>query len=299
MIRGTYALATPEHAGREEAGMAQIVVTGGSPEAGATTIAVGLAHRLAYAGHHVRLERLAGDERAASDAATFASLDFATASGTPLDRVATPANAGAVLIVEAPDQMAASELASALGATLVIVNGTGATPGVRIDNHMRHTGPLAIPEDRLLAAPTVGALVEASGSRILVRSAEGEAAVCEHVVIGAIASDSDEPYFHRYPRKAVITRAEKVDVALSALRTDTVCLVLSGGADPSPYLLDRIASTRTTSLIVAPEGTVETARDLEGLFGRSPFSGDAKVERIGELMARALDEVALERLLAH
>lgn len=278
--------------------MAQIVVAGGSPEAGATTIAVGLAHRLAYAGHSVRLERLAGGERAASDAATFASLDFVTASGTPLDRVEAPADAGAVLIVEASDQAAASGLASTLGATLVIVNGAGATPGVGIDNHVRHAGPFAIPEDRLLAAPTVGALVEASGGRILVRSAEGEAAVCEHVVIGAIASDSDEPYFHRYPRKAVITRAEKVDVALSALRTDTVCLVLSGGADPSPYLLDRIASARTTSLVVAPEGTVETARDIEGLFGSSPFSGDAKVERIGALMADALDDAALGRLLA-
>jgi len=279
--------------------MTRIVVAGSTPEAGATTVAVGLAHRLAYAGHAVRVERLGGDSRAATDAATFSMLDFATASGAPVEVSGAPSDEAGVIVLEAPTGVDAAALAASLGARLVLV---GAAEGVAatllIQNHARRPGALMIPEDRLLAAPTVGALAEASGSRILVRSAEGERAVCEHLVIGAIASDSDEPYFHRYPRKAVITRAEKVDVALSALRTDTVCLILSGGADPSPYLLDRVASGRTTSLLVAPEGTVETARDIEGLFGRSPFSGDVKAERIGELMAAVLDDAALARLLA-
>ena len=63
--------------------MAVIVVGGAEPEAGATTVAVGLAHRLAYAGHSVRIERLGGDDRATADAALFATLDFATSSGEP------------------------------------------------------------------------------------------------------------------------------------------------------------------------------------------------------------------------
>jgi Mrp family chromosome partitioning ATPase len=53
--------------------MARIVVAGSEPGAGATTVAVGLAQRLAYAGHDVRVERLgdASDARAADDAALF------------------------------------------------------------------------------------------------------------------------------------------------------------------------------------------------------------------------------------
>ena len=38
--------------------------------------------------------------------------------------------------------------------------------------------------------------------------AKGDGAVVEHIVIGAISHDSDVPYFNRFERKAVVTRAE-------------------------------------------------------------------------------------------
>ena len=44
--------------------MTLILVAGNTPSSGATTVAVGLAHRLAYAGHNVTIERLDGDARA-------------------------------------------------------------------------------------------------------------------------------------------------------------------------------------------------------------------------------------------
>ena len=116
-------------------------------------------------------------------------------------------------------------------------------------------------------------------------------------MIGAIALDAADTYFSRYRRSAVVTRAEKVDVALAALRTEPECLILTGGGEPSPYLLDRVASARSTTLLLAPQGTVETVRDIEGSFGRAPFSGEAKVERAGVLIADALDDAALEELL--
>ena len=53
--------------------MSVIVVAGADAGAGATTAAVGLAHRLAYAGHSVRIERLDGDARAAGDAEVLKS----------------------------------------------------------------------------------------------------------------------------------------------------------------------------------------------------------------------------------
>ncbi|MBM4415511.1 MAG: hypothetical protein FJ035_04505, partial [Chloroflexi bacterium] len=164
-------------------------------------------------------------------------------------------------------------------------------------NRARRAGPLAIPEDRTLAAPSVGRLIAASGARVIARSAEGDGALCEHIVIGAISHDSDVPYFDRFPRKAVVTRAERVDIALAALRTDTACLILAGDVDPSPYLLDRVAAGRDTTLLVAPEGTVETVRDIEGCFGGEPFAGEVKAERAGALMAAALDDASLAALL--
>lgn len=280
--------------------MAVIVVAGTTEGAGASTVAVGLAHRAAYAGHAVRLERLEGDDRAASDARAFGLIEFALASGAPVAEAGVP-RADGVTIVEAPAGSDAAALASQLGARLVLVGPEGTpSPGsaTLIVNHARKAGPMRLAEDRLLAAPTVGALIEASRARVLTRSELGDADICEHIVISPIASDPNDAHFARYPRKAVVARSEKVDSALAALKTDTRCLILSGGSDPSPYVVDRVASDRRVTLLLAPEGTIETVRDIEGTFGRSPFSGSEKADRIGELLRAALDDVALAALLA-
>jgi len=280
--------------------MTLILVAGAAPSAGATTVAVGLAHRLAYAGHNVRIERLAGDDRDAEDAAVFATLEFASSTGTPI--ATAPADtSGLVTVLEAPRGADAAALAQQAGARLVLVGpaGTAVPAGATfIETHAAGTGLRALGEDRLLAAPTVRQLIAASGAQVLTRSRDGEAAVCEHLVIGAISHDSADAYFNRFPRRAVISRAEKVDLALAAMLTGSECLILTGGHEPSPYILDRAASTRDTTLLLAPGGTVETMRDLEGTFGTAPFSGEAKVERAGGLMRVAVDEPTLAALIA-
>ena len=278
--------------------MTVVLVAAAEPHGGATTVAVGLAMRLADGARAVRVERLAGDDRAAGDAALFAALEFADSSGVPLEPTAVE---GDLVIVEAPAGADVAALASQLGARLVAVTRPGQEPpegtAFQILNHALRPVSRALTEDRVLAAPTVGMLAEASGARVLARSRAGDAAICEHIVIGSIALDSAEPYFEGFPRKAVVTRAEKVDIALAALRTDTTCLILTGGSDPSPYLLDRVASARDTTLLLAPNGTIETMRDIEGTFGRAAFAGDAKIERVGELMRLALDDQAVAELI--
>ena len=279
--------------------MSRILVAASTPGAGATTVAVGLAHRLAYAGHDVRIERLAGDDRAAADAAVFATLEFCASTGTPVDAGSVPD--GAVVVIEAPAGADAAALASRLGAKLLTVDGGKGAPSgaaLTITNHARKGGARTLPEDRLLAAPTVGQIAETAHARVLVRSQEGDRAVIEHIVISAISHDSAAAYFARFPRKAVVCRAEKTDLGLAALLTGAEVLVLSGGNEPSPYLLDRAGASRATTVLLAPEGTVETVRDIEGLYGTAPFSHAAKVERAGELIAAALDDAALALLLA-
>lgn len=279
--------------------MSRILVAGTEPNAGATTVAVGLAHRLAYAGRAVRLERLAGDARAEADAQTFSLLEFAHATGRPLDEAGMPADTTAVTVIEAPAGADAAAIAQRLGARLVLVStqtSTAPAGATVILNRQRTAGPLALAEDRLLAAPTVGRLIEASGAQVLSRSEEGDAAICEHLVVAAISHDAADAYYHRFPRRAVVCRAERVDLAMAAMLTGSDVLVLTGGVEPSPYLLDRAAASRSTTLLLAPERTVETVRDIEGLFGSSPFSHEAKVERAGALLAAAVDDAALGSL---
>lgn len=288
--------------------MAVIVVGGVEPEAGATTMAAGLAHRLAYAGQTVRVERLAGDARAEGDAAVFATLEFASSSGTPLavpsDAAATAA--GGVTVLEAPVGADPAAIArQAGGGTVLRVSAAGgpvpaaaAGGATTIANRVVAAAAMAVPEDRLLAAPTVGVLREASGARVLARSVVGDASVCEHIVVGPVFEDSDEPHFGRFDRKVIVTRAEKVDIALAALRTAPRCLILTGGHDPSPYLLDRVASDRNTTLLLSPDDTVTTVHAIEGTFGSAAFSGEEKVARIGQHLAAAIDDAALAALLA-
>ena len=281
-----------------------LILVAGTAEAGASTVAAGLAHRLAHAGRSVRLERLAGDARAEADASAFAALEFARSEGTPVEASDLAAEGDEIVIAEAPAGADGEALAAELGARLIAVSRADAAESpaangrVALATHARMGTPLALPEDRLLAAPTVGTLIEASGAQVIARSTEGDAAICEHIVVGPIAPDAGDAYFARFPRSAVVTRAAKVDIALAALRVEPECLILSGGGEPSPYLLDRVASSRRTTLLLAPEGTVETVRDIEGSFGRSAFAGEVKAERAGELMAAAIDDETLASLLA-
>lgn len=285
-----------------ESPMSRIVVASVEPGAGASTIAAGLAHLYAYAGKPVRLERLAGDSRAEADARAFGRLDIADSSGAPVAEAALPADEpGLVTIVEAPAGADGRALASRLGAQAVLVTTRAGTPSdgaTVIANHQKSTSLNAIGEDRLLAAPTVARLIEASGARVLARSEEGDDAICEHLVVGAISHDAADTYFNRFPRRAVVSRVEKVDLALAAMLTGSECLILTGGEEPSPYILDRAASTRRTTLLLAPEGTVETLRDVEGVFGSVPFSHEAKVERIGALLGMALEQATVDALIA-
>ncbi len=278
---------------------------------GATTVVVGLAHRLAHVGRTVRVERLTGDPLANADAELYGTLDFMKSSGVPLSMEgladALPSRKE-ILVVEAPFGVNPGSLAARFGARLLLVAREGmdvtlSAGGVLMRTRVGTGAVLGeslswLPEDRLLAAPTVGRLIEACDARVLARSRAGDAAIIEHILIGAISHDAtDVSYFERHSRTAVVTRAEKVDIALGALRSGVSCLILSGGSDPSPYLLDRVASNRATTLLVTPRGTVETVREIEGTFASTPFAGDAKVSRVGELMATAVDDEVLARLV--
>ena len=166
--------------------MAAIVVAGDAPNAGATTIAVGLAHRLAYAGHSVDVSRLEGDERAAGDAGAFALLDFASSPGQPVAASAILAGGEGVAVIEAPAGSDAIAVARDLGATLVLVRAQDERGGAEdapagatvIANHAQRGGALLIPRIACLRRPPSAASSRRAGlkcsrapSRVTRRSA--------------------------------------------------------------------------------------------------------------------------------
>ncbi|HEU4759148.1 MAG TPA: DRTGG domain-containing protein [Dehalococcoidia bacterium] len=299
-----------------------LILVAPEPLAGKTTLAAGLAQRLAAGGHTVALLRLAGDEHAAADAATFAALPFnASGSGQPLEPGALGEATAAtqIAVIEAPSGDATDIIKAAPTARAVVVAGAGsaaadvaaycrglgpALAGVIVNRVPARRAeavkaalaaagltPLAmVAEDRLLAAPTLAQIAEAIQARAQFLNASGERLVARPV-IASISADPGQGYFTQQDPSAVIVRGDKPDLQLAALNAGAPCLLLTGGDPPLSYVLDRVEEDEVPLLQTGLD-TVTTVQRIEGLFAAAPFGGEEKLRRIAELLD-VLDATAL------
>tara|TARA_B100000700_G_C15044072_1_gene856936 strand:- start:804 stop:1676 length:873 start_codon:yes stop_codon:yes gene_type:complete len=268
--------------------MTVIVVAGEKTGSGASTVAVGISLVAAQRGLDVSIRRLGSDDSATQDAFGFAqvlSSQIDSGEGLPLEMSALPALGNQVNVVEVDASQISASAESVPTSKIVWVNEgvTNEAAFWNLTNRSKSSGDRSIIEDRVLAAPTVAELIEAANASLLSSPRTGNSALCEHVLIGAISHDSADDYFGRYSSKAVISRAEKVDLGLAALLSNAECLLLTGGHEPSPYLLDR-ASASATTVALSPNSTTVTAKDIEGIFGISGFNHPEKADRILELL---------------
>jgi BioD-like phosphotransacetylase family protein len=282
--------------------MSVLLVASSEPRAGRSMVAAALAYRMARAGRSVTLARLAGDESAAPDAEAFASLEYLVSPGAPVAASDVPSLSGDVVAEAPPGDVGA--LAKELGASVVGVGGTASpelpapadvlrgviltrVPASEVGAVSGRSGLLAVlREDRLLASPSVTEIAGALNAEWLHESDERTA--IERVMIGTVASDSATPYFANRERVCVLTRFDKTDIQLAALFADLSCMVLTGGGEPSPYLLDRVRNGREEVDVLLTQGTtVEAMRAIEPLFGRSRFGGMVKLERAVALLDEA------------
>ena len=282
--------------------MSVLLIASSEPRAGRSLIAAAIAYRIGRAGTAVTLARLDGDESAAPDAAAFAALEGIVTPGKPVS-AADAAKLSGDVVLEAPAG-SVKALADALKARVIAVGhaqsaAIDAPPSTFAGSIVARVaaadlaavgaraGVLAVlAEDRTLAAPSVGDVAAALKARWL--AGEGDRGSFDRVMIGTISSDAASPYFGNRARTCVITRFDKTDVQLAALQTDIECLVITGGGEPSPYLLDRVRSTRDEiAVLLAPDSTVETMRAIEGLYGTSRFEGNGKLACAVELLDEA------------
>ena len=309
--------------------MPALVLFSQRPRVGKTAVAVGLAQRLRQERRSAALIRVGApdDESAAADARCFAALGLAAgnasrpvspeeaaalvkdATGTmfllelPADEAARPSEGSAVLIERCAnlDAGKAASLGKALGASFagLIVTAAPASRLAAVTTELAGQGvPLlaALPEDRLLAAPTIGEMAAALDAQALFLDGHADTLV-ERMTIASIAADPGQDYFVRFGPQAVIVRCDKPDLHLAALHTSTLCLILTGGRTPLSYVTDRAESEGVPILITARDtpGAVEA---LEPLYAAGRFGGRTKAERIAQLMVDRLDNDALQKALA-
>jgi hypothetical protein len=295
--------------------MPPLLVASASPGAGRTTVTAGLAWLAASSGREVAVRRAGDDDAARADAAFYAGVPAFAAPPEPaaleslkpsggidlweappgdIADAAAKANARVLLVARRELDAASRRLAERLGDRLagIVLTAVPEKEAAGV------TSPViaALPEDRLLAGPSVRDVRDALQARTLLE--DGADAALEWIVVAPIASDPGAPYFTRWGRKAVVVRHEKADLMLAALGTELDCLIITGGREPLPYVLDRIRNEgRDLTVLLSPLDTYRTMRRIEKLYGASRFAGMRKVERAAQLLRERL-AVPVETLLA-
>jgi BioD-like phosphotransacetylase family protein len=194
-----------------------------------------------------------------------------------------PASGPTLLVVRGGPLEADTALGSALGDLFVGTIATDVVPSniEPVARELTNAGlrPLAIiPEDRVLAAPSVGEIRVALGADVLFEG-DNDADVVDDVLIAPVYADPARPHFRRFGSTAVLAPFNKTDLHLAAIDTQAACLVITGGGKPSPYVLDR-ARHGTTTVLLAGRETPETLASLSDVWLESRFRGERKAEAI-------------------
>ena len=152
----------------------------------------------------------------------------------------------------------------------------------------------AIPEDRPLLSLTMSQLAQGLDGRWELEPSDGDAWV-DRFLIGGNIMDSGAGYFGRYPKQAVITRAERPDIQMASLMPDgnTRCLVLTGGARPAEYIRVE-AARRAVPVLLVDADTLDTAAAVGALLPAAAAHHTDKAARMGHLLA---ERIAVATLL--
>ena len=278
--------------------MPVIVVTSANQGAGKTAVAATIARHAAYAGRSVQLVRVASNDarsHATADADWYGTLFFTPNSNpVPVAWGDIPQPTREELIVVEAD---ADTVPEGHGYPVVTVGREG-TPTDRsaaatvitrthrsdvwVEGEMGTNLTLHLPEDRTLNGFTVDEARQMLHAETLVEGDETDV-TCDYLVIAPIASDAGQPYFKRFPSKAVVARFDKTDMHLAAMQARPNVLILSGGRRPSEYLFDA-AGAQGIPVLLSRTDTENTVITLERIFDRTRFVGERKLERMAGLL---------------
>ena len=152
-----------------------------------------------------------------------------------------------------------------------------------------------IPEERVLLGTTVRQIADHISGQI-VNAEEKKDNFVDNYLIGGMVLDWGVFYFQRHRNKAVIVRGDRPDIQMAALKTETSCLILTGGVDPIQYV-GYEASEEEVPIIKVSTGTLETTNALETLLNESMFDHPVKYEHFNNLLVKHCDPARLGQLL--
>ncbi|HEU18486.1 MAG TPA: hypothetical protein ENO00_03760 [Deltaproteobacteria bacterium] len=145
-----------------------------------------------------------------------------------------------------------------------------------------------IPYTRELIHMSVGTLVE----RIFVKVIAGEGGmdnVIHNIFIGAMSGTTAQmdPLFKR-GNKLIITSGDRSDMILTALESDTACVILTNNIVPSPAIISR-ASELNVPLLLVSDDTYQVARQIDSMDIVVAKNETGKIHMLENLVAENVD----------
>ena len=265
-------------------------VQGNKNRVGVSTICIGMAGALNAQGKDVFLFRIGSDEAAQHDARTFANIDNMTAASEPMTieqfTVAEISNDG-ISVIEVPRDIDVQKLSQEDDCKILVSDMAMDIPSgfdKVVHNHAMKPGIDAIEENIILAATSLSSILEIAEARVISSSSYTDRAFVENVLIGPISHDAtDSSYFDKFTNKLIVTRSEKVDLVLGAMAGDTTCVLLTGGNEPSPYIIDRLTGSPETTLAITNYSTNEAMEKIGSIIGMQQIVTSNKVNEIIKL----------------
>jgi BioD-like phosphotransacetylase family protein len=274
--------------------MPSYVILSPAPGAGKTTVAVALSQNLLKRGTRVNLQRLGDDPSASEDSALFAALAGTGGDTTIIEAQGGDASAGpdspALIVIDAGAEPAGAAAFYQQAGGRVAGAVLNRVPSRRKDAfhaEMELAGVnvlFSIPEDRLLATPTLGRVAAALTATPMFFDGNGDRPL-DRLVIAPVSADPGQGYFARTEANAVIVRSDKPDLQLAALNAGASCLIVTGGLPLLGYVLER-AQADEVPIVPTQMDTLATVKAVEELYAAGPFNGSkAVLGRLTELTA--------------
>ena len=321
--------------------MAALYVTSLAEGSGKTAVCAGLARHLVNDGKKVGFLKPITREGVDSDALLMKSLlsldeapeemcpvvgDAGEQPGLVKQAYARVSRGKDAVIIEGADEAneTTRDMVEALGAKVIIVDGSAESPGDRASAAAKLFGErvlgvvlnkvpasqvervrsqaaaafaeggikllAVLPEDRALFSLTVGELAACVSGEIL-NSAEKSDDLVENVMLGAMTVDTGPLYFGLKDNKVAVLRSERADMQLAALQTSTRCLLLSGEQRPLPQIMGQ-AEDKEVPIIMAEDDVATIISNIEDALARTRFSAE-KLPRLNEIIEEQLDFPAL------
>ena len=255
---------------------------------------------------------------------TLPTLDFASNIGTLKTSLSTLQSSSDSVIIEGPphtaiSQEASTKLAKELGAKSLVVldyhnkidsSDVDFADGIIINSIPKYrsrelsiqlsgkkTNLLGIiPEDRSMLSLSLEEIGNQLDAQWIVKT-NNIGKLVTHFLIGGNLMDHGHYYFGRYPDKAVIVRGDRPDIQLSALGSPLSALILTGGHQPTEYVLHE-SEQLEVPLMISPLDTSSTIDSIGRLLPKPNPYHQGKVVRFKALLEEHCNVDNLQVLLS-